>query len=186
MSFIGLFLGLAYLGISGWLTLRILRLFMGPLAAMKTDAPMQIFVTDYYVLLGQIGVFTAPFLGDMHAELNPVLIPILIALLGFCWFGITRTLSKARIQKFAPRLLGQILFPFQVGLAAAYGFFTLPILIGVLFGALPVAGGALFAFLLLYALFSKASLLIANQADPQEIPPHSPNTSSPTDVPPAA
>jgi len=187
MSFVALILGLAYIGITVWLTLRILRMFLGPLAeTMKANVPTQFFVSDYYVLLAQIAVFTLPFAGGVKVELNPVLLPIIIALIGISWFVATRTLSKARIQTFGPRLLGQILFPFQVAFAAGYGLFAIPLAVGTLMGAIPVAFGGGIAFLFLYALFSKASLLIARQADPPENPNHSPNSSNDPNVPPAA
>lgn len=185
MSIIGLILGLGYLVFAAWLTLKLLRLFLGPLSQISSAGPTQIFVTDYYVLLGEIALFTLPFLGEMNSDVSPVLLPIFIALLGFCWFGITRTLSRARIRSFAPRMLGQILFPFQVAVAAGYAVLSLPLLIGMLFGGAPIAIGAIFAFVFLFTIFSRASRLIACRAEPLENSEQPPNHANELNVPPA-
>lgn len=182
-----LILGIAYLAFGVWLSLRLLKLFLGPLMAVaKAEARIQFFVTDYYVLLGEIAIYTLPFLSDTKEDVNPLILPFVIGMLGICWFVVTRALSKGRVRKFGPRLLGQILFPFQMLFAVIYGFAALPMLIGLFVGGLPVVAGLAVAFFIFYLLSTKASALIARQADVIENEQLIPNPSNESNVPPAA
>jgi len=163
--FIGVFLGIGYVAASAWLTRLYLRLFWGPLyeATQKFGSRTQVFVTDYYVLLVQIALFTSPFLSESETNQRYIAIPFVIVLVVLLWFMGLRVLSKARVRKLWPRLVGQFLFPIEVIAALAFGFYTLPGALMIIF--MPVVGVLAILFLILNVLFNKASTWILSHAD---------------------
>jgi len=164
--FLGLFFGIGFIAASAWLTRLYLRLFLGPLyeANKKVGARTQVFVTDYYVLLMQIALITAPFLSENAMEQRYIAIPFVILLMALLWFMGLRVLSKARVRKLWPRLVGQFLFPFEVIAALAFGFYTIPVAVMVLF--MPALGALAILFMILKVLFNLASNWIVRHADP--------------------
>src|ERR1700759_5685110 len=126
MILIAALFGFLYVASAIWLASRFMREFLGPLALSgeHAKAPDQFFVTDYYVLLAQIAVYTLPFASASSQDLGArmIVMPIMIVLLTLAWFASTRRLSKARVRRFGPRLFGQILFPFEISASLTFGF----------------------------------------------------------------
>lgn len=164
-------LSIAILLVGGWLSLKLLKFFISPYvdAGKRSKAPIQLFLTDYFVLLGEIGLGGTVILHRLPpsptAQIPVVL--IIMVVMTVAWHAATQVLSRARVNRFIPRAIGQFMFLIQTAAALFYGFAAIPMVISVFVQkqVVPILFGCLVVFVGLYNLFRRSSVWILRQAD---------------------
>jgi len=120
--------------------------------------------------MGEIALGLAVVTDLRRSDSLVFLISILftIVVMAAVWFAGTRILSRARVNQFGPRAVGQFLFLVQTAFALFYGFITVPLLIMSFEDAkaIPLIFGSAVVFLILYGRSNLACNWILRKADP--------------------